>query len=154
MNRIKKLWPWISLVLLLAFTLLIFSFSFDTAEESSEKSEKVTETLQSICDALNLDVEVVEGTVRKAAHFAEFALLGALALLCSKAFDMGTCPALLYSIIAAAIDETIQIYSPDRASSTADVLLDFAGALLGVLCLLLIIKLRKSHKTANKNRTV
>lgn len=150
MDRIKKLWPWISLVLLLAFTLLIFSFSLDTAEESSEKSEKVTEALQAICDALNMDVEVVEGAVRKAAHFAEFALLGALAFLCSRAFDIGICPALLYSIIAAATDETIQIYSSERSSSTTDVLLDFAGSVLGVLCLLLIIKLRKPRKPENK----
>ena len=50
----------------------------------------------------------------------------------------------------ATIDETIQIYSPERFSSTEDVLLDFAGALFGILIIFLlnlIIK-KKNEKRA------
>lgn len=147
MIQIKKLWPWISLVLLFSFTLLVFSFSFDDAGESSDKSEKLTEAIQSVCDSLKIDVEILEGAVRKAAHFLEFFVLGVLALTCSRAFRLGTSSALLYSLITATIDETIQIYSIARSSSTKDVLLDFTGALFGVLCLLLVIKIRKNKKT-------
>ena len=146
----KKLLPWVSLILLLAFTALIFSFSLDSAVESDAKSEDVTRFLQTVCDFLRLDIEMVNGVIRKAAHFVEFAILGALAYICSRAFGYGASPAMLYSIIVATIDETIQIYSPERFSSTEDVLLDFAGALFGILIIFLlnlIIK-KKNEKRA------
>ena len=80
----KKLLPWVSLILLLAFTALIFSFSLESAAESTEKSEGITMLLQNVCNFLGLDIEVVENTIRKAAHFVEFAILGALAYICSR----------------------------------------------------------------------
>ncbi len=117
----------------------------DTAEESTEKSQNVAGIIQSICDFLGLDVEVVDGPVRKTAHFCEFALLGALAYITAKQFRLGISSALLYSLLVAVFDETLQCFSPERFSSTADVLLDFCGALFGVLCLFIIIKLRKKN---------
>lgn len=141
----KKLFPWISLILLLAFTALIFSFSLDSAVESDAKSEDVTRFLQTVCDFLKLDIEMVNGVIRKVAHFVEFAILGALAYICSRAFGYGASPAMLYSIIAATVDETIQIYSPERFSSTEDVLLDFSGALFGILIVFLFSILRKNN---------
>ena len=146
MTNLKKHWKYISLALLLAFTIIIFSFSCDSAAESSEKSGFFTGILQSACDFLNLDVEVVESVIRKTAHVIEFALLGSLAILTSRAFGYGASPAMLYSLLVATIDETIQIYSPERFSSTEDVLLDFAGALFGMLAVFLLSKIPKKKK--------
>ena len=142
----NKIIPWVYLALLLVLTLLIFSFSAESAEESSEKSDSIVGIVQKICDALGVDATIVDKPIRKAAHFMEFALLGVLSYLCAREFRLGTSSALLYSLLVGVVDETIQIYSPERSSSTGDVLLDFSGALFGALLMLIILKLQKNNK--------
>ena len=70
--------------------------------------------------------------LRKAAHFSEFALLG---LLYSGRHTLvkGETPAhlMLFGLTVACIDETIQIFTPDRASSLIDVWIDTSGFCLG-----------------------
>ena len=72
--------------------------------------------------------------LRKAAHFSEFALLG---LLYSgrHALAKGTPPLhlMLFGLTVACIDETIQIFTPDRASSLIDVWIDASGFALGLV---------------------
>ena len=70
--------------------------------------------------------------LRKAAHFSEFALLG---LLYSGRHRLvkGETPAhlMLFGLTVACIDETIQIFTPGRASSLIDVWIDASGFALG-----------------------
>ncbi len=76
------------------------------------------------------------GLLRKLAHFTEFACLG----LCLRwLFGMvrtGTwqqcLPALLCGFCAACIDETIQIFVPNRGPGIPDVLLDTLGVAVGI----------------------
>ena len=72
--------------------------------------------------------------LRKAAHFSEFALLG---LLYSGRHRLtkGETPAhlMLFGMTAACIDETIQIFTPGRASSLIDVWIDTSGFALGLV---------------------
>jgi VanZ family protein len=46
-------------------------------------------------------------------------------------------------LATAVIDEFIQYFSPGRSAEVRDVLLDFSGAFLGVLMVMLIISLIK-----------
>lgn len=59
-----------------AYVCFIFGNSLDTAEESSEKSGIVTKLIQTAVNTVLPGISIEEGTVRKLAHFAEFAVLG------------------------------------------------------------------------------
>ena len=77
------------------------------------------------------------GLLRKVAHFTEFACLGGLF---TWLFSMLRRPVLLApgcGFLAACVDETIQIFVPNRGPSVFDVGIDMAGVAVGVTLLLL-----------------
>lgn len=81
------------------------------------------------------------GLLRKAAHFSEFACLGALltwrlAMTGGKTFPASG-KALLLALGTACVDEAIQIFSPGRNPSPIDVGIDTCGAAVGIGLLLL-----------------
>ena len=69
-----------------AYVCFIFGNSLDTAEESSEKSGIVTKLIQTAVNTVLPGISIEEGTVRKLAHFAEFAVLGILLMLCVRIY--------------------------------------------------------------------
>ena len=72
--------------------------------------------------------------LRKAAHFSEFALLGLLYSGRHALARRETPPHLmLFGLTVACIDETIQIFTPERASSLIDVWIDASGFALGLV---------------------
>ena len=76
--------------------------------------------------------EIGHTFLRKAAHFCEFALLGLL--YCGRRqLVKGEAPLHLmgFGLAIACIDESIQIFTPGRASSLIDVWIDTAGFALG-----------------------
>lgn len=72
--------------------------------------------------------------LRKAAHFSEFALLG---LLIPQRYrlEKDSVPGhlALIGMAVACIDETLQLFTPGRASSLVDVWIDTAGFVLGFI---------------------
>jgi len=72
--------------------------------------------------------------LRKAAHFCEFALLGLLYCGRHRLSKGETPPHLMgFGLAVACIDETIQIFTPARASSLIDVWIDTSGFALGLV---------------------
>lgn len=77
------------------------------------------------------------GLLRKLAHFSEFACLGFL--LCWLAYLKGErgfhifALALLGGLLAACIDESIQMLTPERGPGLVDVWIDTSGAALASL---------------------
>ena len=71
---------------------------------------------------------VLHVAVRKVAHLVEYGILGALALRAAQSWR----PALAIAILVAAIDETRQSFFVTRTGSPGDVLIDVAGAALGI----------------------
>ncbi len=70
--------------------------------------------------------------LRKAAHFTEFALLGLLYCGRHRLVHRKTPLHLMgFGLAVACIDETIQIFTPGRASSLIDVWIDTSGFTLG-----------------------
>ena len=70
--------------------------------------------------------------LRKAAHFSEFALLALLFCGRHRLVHRNMPPHLMgFGLAVACIDETIQIFTPERASSLIDVWIDAAGFALG-----------------------
>ena len=140
-------------ILLLIITLaFIWLSSLESASESAEKSEGLLIAIAPILELFLSADRINEHMIRKLAHFIEFALLcGELILLC--VIDRRTRPqqvinCLSASLAVAVIDEALQLLS-DRGPQITDVLLDFSGAVFGILFVLLIyvlVRMKKHRK--------
>ena len=87
---------------------------------------------------------ITHGVLRKAAHFLEFAVLGILLTgTFHGARNFTLAKPMLFAVLTAMTDETIQAFTPGRNCALSDVWLDAAGALTGAVLLWLIFKLRK-----------
>ena len=87
---------------------------------------------------------MTDHVLRKCAHFAEYAVLGALRTGAHFSWPA----ALLPGTFAALCDETIQLFVPGRSGQIADVWLDTAGYLTGALLTLLIFRLCRKRPEA------
>lgn len=89
--------------------------------------------------------------LRKCTHFATYALLGGLVCLSSLGFFASPaahfCRSLFLSALYAASDEIHQSFVPGRGPALTDVLLDSAGALCGILFILLVAALILKKQT-------
>lgn len=75
------------------------------------------------------------GLLRKIAHFTEFAALGMCLAWLHGMLQKGRLQPFLWGVLAAAVDETIQRFVPDRGPSIRDVCIDSAGVLTGIVLL-------------------
>lgn len=126
-----------ALALLIVLTLLfIWGNSMQSGDVSGSMSGGVKAWLESA-----LGFPVNEFLLRKAAHFSEYALLGAECAFLLRALCAAHGSRLLLlpcaGFFAAAIDETIQIFS-GRGSSLLDVWLDFSGFLTGFFAIYIL----------------
>ena len=75
------------------------------------------------------------GLLRKIAHFSEFTALGLCLGGLHGMLQKGRLRPFLWGAAAAAVDETIQRFVPDRGPSLKDVCIDSAGVLTGIILL-------------------
>ena len=75
------------------------------------------------------------GLLRKIAHFTEFAALGMCLAWLHGMLQKGKVRPFFWGVLAAAVDETIQRFVPDRGPSIRDVYIDSAGVLTGIILL-------------------
>ena len=109
---------------------LIWGNSMMTAVDSVAVSGGILELLGRFIPALL--TEAGHTFLRKAAHFSEFALLALLFCGRYRLVHRSTPSHLIsFGLAVACIDETIQIFTPGRASSLIDVWIDTAGFALG-----------------------
>lgn len=126
-NKADRVITLLLLVSIIATVIFIFSNSVQTIEASSKQSTEVKTIIAPALEPIVGEGNVTILLVRKLAHLAEFGILGfELALLMRKWF----LPSFLMTLIIAAADETLQIYS-NRGARLSDVLLDFFGGCLG-----------------------
>ncbi len=127
------------LVLSILWVAVIYIFSAFSGEVSSVQSQSVWEVLRTIWP------ELTHSTVRSAAHCLEYFILGWFTLgMFFNAGGFKVAKPLLFCLLVALADETLQLYVTGRASEVLDVWLDFGGALIGVLITWGIFSLRKS----------
>ncbi|MCD8342354.1 MAG: VanZ family protein [Clostridiales bacterium] len=116
--------------------LFIFQNSLESGALSSSRSAEFTAMLNAVLGRLGISA-LSEAMVRKLAHYAEFALLGFLLMLCVRVYTPRyvrySCWPLLIGMCVANLDETIQIYVDGRNSSVIDVWIDFSGVCGGLL---------------------
>ena len=137
------------IVLLLLTVSFIWGNSLLDRKASAEVSRGVLEFIKPLLEAFGLNTDD-DLWLRKLAHFTEFGALGAeLCMLFAlhrplRLRLISDCAAV--SLAVAAADETIQLYS-GRFASLKDALLDFAGALTGIVLLYWIIQNIKRRKS-------
>lgn len=135
-------------VLAIAWTGALFVLSMQTGTDSGALSAGVTERLLGWMIARGADASAADHVVRKCAHFAGFALSGfftGMALFSVR----GTRRTLIASIgleaVIAVLNELSQLIPDGRACSARDMLIDFAGAAIGVL-IAWALNRRREHK--------
>ena len=94
------------------------------------------------------------GLLRKIAHFTEFACLGAALAWRFGMLEKRKIMALVYGFGAACVDETIQVFVPDRGPGIQDVLIDTCGVAVGIGLLLLICIITRKIKHSKENKTL
>ena len=145
-------------ILLLASALMIFIFSAQNGEKSADVSQFFTEKFLKIFHMKDVSFAKTEHLLRKAAHFIEFFILGAMLCLFLSAFFRSYAARGLISFglsfLYAIADEWHQYFIPNRSASLKDVFLDGMGALCGVFFVLLIrwiLSLGKKRREADRN---
>ena len=128
------------LILTILWVAVIYILSSFSGEVSSAQSRSVWEVLRTIWSDLSHE------TLRKIAHGVEYFILGGFALgmfFNGKSFKLSK--PLLFCLLVAMGDETLQLYVTGRASEIMDVWLDFGGALIGSLLFWGMLSLRKAN---------
>lgn len=146
MNEIK-VFRIITAVMLVIWMVFISSLSAQNAEKSSKTSGNL---IVSVVKAVNPKfkeltpeeqqetVSRFQFTVRKAAHFTAYGILGALAFLTFITYrrlyyKIRLILSALICLLYAISDEIHQLFVPGRSGEVRDVLIDFSGAMLAII---------------------
>ena len=156
-NANKLIW-WILTALTM---IIIFTFSCETAVDSSDTSERFMKVIldflpftKGMSETSKLEfIESMDFVIRKCAHFTLYALLGFVTFGAVKStFVSGINKNVKYSflicVIYAITDEIHQYFVPGRACRLYDITIDSVGSIFGISIFLLLINL--STKYLNK----
>lgn len=154
--RSRKLFPPVAWLLVLAWMILIFLLSGQVAEDSSRLSSGLTEvivdTIAKVMPNADWDLEGFHTFVRKNAHFFAYLILGVLVRFALGRSGVrgrkGIAIAFAVCVLYATSDEIHQLYVPGRSGQVSDVLIDSAGAALGLALYLGISRLARKRKAA------
>lgn len=153
-------------ILAIVWMCVIFALSAQGKEESGAVSESFTYRVVSSTNFFfHLDMDnarvkeiatAIEGFVRKVAHMVEYGILSVLLYIWVGQWPMrflrrwGT--AFGAATVYAATDEIHQLFVPGRAGRFSDVCIDGAGAILGIVVYVLIVKMVTTIRALRKKR--
>ena len=140
MKRTKKRMT-LCICLLIVCLAFIWGNSLTNGEDSGNLSGGIMEWINTFLRLDASGADTLHHFIRKGAHFTEFACLG---LLLTWLFGMMGekkghlfCMPLLFGMMAACMDETIQVFTPDRGPSPIDIWIDTCGVAAGITILLI-----------------
>lgn len=148
--NLKKI---ISIILVIGWMIIVFTFSNQKGEGSGNTSRMIATKIVEIVDIQNsisyedkeIMVQKIEPVIRKLAHYFIYTLGGILIINCIYIFISVEKRAIAYSaiigVIYAASDEIHQLFIEDRSSRIADVVIDSLGILTGIAIYLLVKKI-------------
>ena len=128
-KKVPLLW-----LLTVVWTALLFVLSAQSGDESARLSGGLTAYILNLFSFLDVPYLELEHFLRKLAHFCMFGLEGLLAYLSLKNTvkrHAGWYAAAGCGLVAA-LNEYQQVFSEGRSAQIGDVVLDFAGAVLGM----------------------
>ena len=134
MTRRRVFWALTALWLL-----FVWGHSLMPASVSKEESHHWLALLQTWLPWLT------DYLIRKAAHFTEYAVLGAL-LFGAAGVRHGLWFPPCFGLLAALLDETVQLFAAGRSGQISDVWLDLAGFLTGWIVIALIATCLRKRK--------
>ncbi|MDE6388164.1 MAG: VanZ family protein [Lachnospiraceae bacterium] len=160
-------WSNIAGTLALIWMCVIFAFSAQTKEESSVVSEGFSYRIVNTTGLffhLNLDEEqlreiaaAIEYFVRKGAHMTEYAILAVLLYIWTSRWELTrlrrSLTAAVATMLYAGSDEFHQLFVAGRSGRISDVLIDSAGAVIGLVFFLLaesIVEALRKRRQARK----
>ena len=158
-----KLLHYISISLTIIWMIIIFIFSSQTGEASSNTSGGIVDTIIDIFitdyDSYNADTQqkitdTITLIIRKGAHLTEYAILGFLWLFTYASSTHFSCDikknkyklialSCICSCLYAISDELHQGFVADRSPAALDVLIDTIGGLIGAFIAYLTISSKK-----------
>ena len=115
----------------------ILAFIWGNSLLPGEISQAFSDWVKSLLLFGKTDVGQGSGLLRKIAHFSEFTALGMCLLWRSRLLTKKGIHPFILGAGAACIDETIQIFVPDRSPGLMDVLIDSSGVITGIILLTL-----------------
>ena len=150
----------IFLILIIINSLIIFGFSSQNGEESSNLSKMIITKIANILNVKEenktIFLDLGEKIIRKLAHFSIYTLLGIWSISFLYTFNIK----LKYQVIITSVwgflyaltDEFHQMFSNGRHASIDDVIIDTLGVIFGLLLVLLILKVKETiiNKKLNK----
>lgn len=148
------------LILIIINSLIIFGFSSQNGEESSNLSKMIITKIANILNVKEenktIFLDLGEKVIRKLAHFSIYTLLGIWSISFLYTFNIK----LKYQVIITSVwgflyaltDEFHQMFSNGRHASIDDVIIDTLGVIFGLLLVLLILKVKETiiNKKLNK----
>lgn len=148
------------LILIIINSLIIFGFSSQNGEESSNLSKMIITKIANILNVKEenktIFLDLGEKVIRKLAHFSIYTLLGIWSISFLYTFNIK----LKYQVIITSVwgflyaltDEFHQMFSNGRHASIDDVIIDTLGVIFGLLLVLLILKVKEIiiNKKLNK----
>lgn len=152
-------------ILLLCLYMIIFSLSGQDADDSGNLSYMISEKCMEFIHTLTggdwteaykaAIAKYFEHPIRKLAHFAEYACMGALVYMMWRPWKTRNrwlyLLVVVWVFLSAAGDELHQFFVPGRYCSPADVMLDTCGGVFGMLCSVclekIIIRKRKVRES-------
>ncbi len=148
MKKYKIIFSWLLVIL---WIIMIFYLSHQPVEKSNSLSKNITkviiETIEKIAPDKEFNLSRINHIVRKNAHFFAYLLLGVLLLQGLKIIGIEGKKAVLLgiilSIIFAVSDEVHQLYVPGRGGQIKDVIIDSAGAIVGIIMYKGLYRLKK-----------
>ena len=150
----------ISLTALIFWLVLIFYLSAQPVHQSNGLSKKVTEVIIEKVEIFalktNFNINRMNHLVRKNAHFFAYLILGILVMNVFRRSGMkinkGVILSLAFCILYAMSDEFHQLFVPGRGAQVKDVLLDSAGAVVGIGVYLVVKFIVNKVQIRNKSR--
>lgn len=126
----------------------IFFLSHQPATASSTLSLEITEMFLLVINQLipnaTIELDVFHFIVRKSAHFFAYFILGMLAYFAFLKSDVHLNRSALYafflSVLYAMTDEVHQLFIPGRSGQVQDVLIDSAGAFVGIFFIYVLLR--------------
>jgi len=154
--NLNKTLSWAFVILWMA---LIFYLSHQPATESSElstgMSEMILSAVNNIIPTLDVDVSLFNYIVRKGAHFTAYFVLAILSVNALRRSGItryrSAIVALGISVLYAISDEVHQLFIPGRSGEVTDVLIDSAGASLGIAMYIVVLRVVGYLRRRNNN---
>lgn len=153
---------WFAWILVLGWMGVIFYLSHHPADASSKLSSGIVQSMIQLMETITrIPVEEAQWLhflIRKGAHVFAYFLLAILLMHACIHMDYEQSQqiviTLIISVLYAISDEMHQLFIPGRSGEVRDVLIDTAGAILGILVWLLFVhiyRLLKSKENRKKS---